>query len=298
MTQPPDRPRSPSTSRGAPARGRPPGVARAPGPRGAGGRRDEIDKRTYDPRREERRTAARVPLPDDVEARMLDGEVRAQLRPLSKDTADIVARHLVMTGRLLDDDPEQALLHARAARALAGRVGPVREAAGLAAYRAQQWTESLAELRAARRITGSSSHLAVMADCERALGRPEQALALADDAGVASFEPAEQVELVIVIAGARRDLGQVEAAVVQLAEPARRTRASRPWAARLWYAYADALLAAGREQDARHWFALVAEADTDGETDAEERLWELDGVVLEDVQVADGEPDSTGDRQP
>lgn len=247
-------------------------------------RREELGKRVYDPRREERRQAARVPLPDDVAPRMLDGEVRAELRPLSKDTAELVARHLVMTGRLLDDEPERALSHARAARALVGRVGSVREACGLAAYRAGEWTEALAELRAARRITGSASHLAVLADCERALGRPERALAMRDDPAVASLEQLERVELVIVLAGARRDLGQVDAAVLQLQEPARRTKRSRPWAARLWYAYADALLAAGRPEDARAWFARAADADEEAQTDADERLLELDGVVLEDLQ--------------
>lgn len=269
---------------------------------GGAGRRAEIEQRAYDPRREERRKAARVPLPDDVEPRMLDADVRAELRPLSKDTADAVARHLVTTGRLLDDEPALALAHARAARALAGRVGPVREAVGLAAYRAGEWGEALSELRAARRITGSPSHLAVMADCERALERPERALAVGDDPSVAQLEPVERVELVIVLAGARRDLGQVDAAVLQLQEPARRTQRTRPWAARLWYAYADMLLAAGRSDDAREWFAAAAEADVDGETDADERLLQLDGVVFEDLQggpdddPADDERDAPADQ--
>lgn len=265
------------------------------------GRREEIAKRTYDPRREERRAAARVPLPDDVDPRMLDPEVRTELRPLARETADTVARHLVVAGRLLEDDPTRALAHARAARALAGRVGPVREAAGLAAYMAGEWAEALAELRAERRITGSSAHLPVMADCERALGRPERALALGDDPAVPSLEQAVRVELVIVLAGARRDLGQLEAAVVQLQEPARRTSRKRPWVARLWYAYADALLAAGRETEARDWFAAAAEVDAEASTDAEDRLLELDGVVLEDLQEGDNEPplrEPSQDRTP
>ena len=298
MTEPPEHrpPRRPSGGAGQPSAPRghrsPPGASRGRPVAGAGGgaprtgnaRREAIEQRAYDPRREQRRATARVPLPEDVEARMLDAEVRAELRPLARETADTVARHLVVTGRLLDDDPEQALVHARAARALAGRVGPVREAAGLAAYRAGEWAEALGELRAARRITGSAAHLAVMADCERALGRPEQALALGSDSGAATLEQRERGELVIVVAGARRDLGQFDAAVVQLAEPARRTKAGRPWAIRLWYAYADALLAAGREDDARVWFASAADADVEGQTDADERLLELDGVVLEDLQ--------------
>jgi tetratricopeptide (TPR) repeat protein len=212
---------------------------------------------------------------------MLDKEVRTELRSLSKDTSDLVARHLVVAGRLLDEDPQQALVHARAARALAGRVGAVREAAGLTAYHAGEWADALSELRAARRITGRADHLPVMADCERALGRPEKALAYADDAAVATLDQAIRVELVIVLAGARRDLGQPDAAVLTLQDPAKRTTAKRPWAARLWYALADALLDAGRADEARGWFERAAEVDADGETDAVDRLLELDGVVLD-----------------
>lgn len=229
-------------------------------------------------------------LPDDVDPRMLDGEVRAELRSLSKDTADAVAKHIVMTARLLVDQPEQALSHARAARALAGRVGAVREGCGLAAYAAGEWTEALAELRAARRITGQPVHLAVMADSERALDRPERALAYGDDADVPRLGQAERVELVIVLAGARRDLGQAEAAVLHLQDPARRTAPGRPWAPRLWYAYADALLAAGREPEAHEWFGRAADVDQNGVTDADERLLELDGVIFEDLDDGDDEP--------
>jgi hypothetical protein len=232
-----------------------------------------------------------VPLPDDVEPQMLDKEARTELRSLAKDTADLVARHLVMAGRLVDEDPAAALTHARAARAMAGRVGAVREAAGRTAYLAGEWADALSELRTARRITGRSDHLHVMADCERALGRPEKALAYGDDPAVPGLDQATRVELVIVLAGARRDLGQPEAAVVLLQDPARRTTAKRPWAARLWYAYADMLLGAGRDDEAREWFARSAEVDVEGETDAGDRLLELDGVVLADFD--DDESDDT-----
>ena len=46
---------------------------------------------------------------------------------------------------------------------MAGRIGVVREACGLAAYAAGEWNEALADLRAARRITGQAGHLAVLA---------------------------------------------------------------------------------------------------------------------------------------
>jgi hypothetical protein len=239
---------------------------------------------------------ARVPLPDDVDPRDLDMDTRKQLMSLSKDTADVVARHLVMAGRLMDDTPELALAHARAARALAGRVGAVREANGLVAYVAGEWAEALSELRTARRLTGEPDHLAVMADCERALGHPDRALLVSEDPQAKGLNPATRVELLIVASGARRDLGQADAAVISL-QVAALEGPVRAWTARLRYAYADALLDAGREDEARQWFARAAEVDEGGQTDAEDRLLELDGVVFADLQE-DGEGDPEEDTPP
>ncbi|MDJ0112020.1 hypothetical protein QM646_36615, partial [Rhodococcus erythropolis] len=117
-------------------------------------------------------------LPDNVEPTELDPAVRRDLLSLDKDNANTVARHLVMAGKLVDEDPELALLHARAARQRAGRIAVVREAAGITAYHAGEWAEALSELRAARRMAGGPGLIAVMADCERGLGRPERAIEL------------------------------------------------------------------------------------------------------------------------
>ena len=267
----------------------------APAPRGPASR-SEIEERPYDPRREARRQLTRVPLPDDVDPRDLDQEARRQLTTLSKDTADLVAQHLVMAGRLMDEDPTTALAHARAARAMGGRVGVVREANGLVAYAAGEWAEALSELRTARRITGQPDHLPVMADCERALGRPDRALMVVDDPQASSLDPAGRVELLIVSAGARRDMGQVNAAIISLQVGALEG-AVRPWTSRLRYAYADALLEAGRTAEARTWFSRTAEADPSGETDAVERLLELDGYALPDVEDELDDDDAQADAR-
>ena len=175
----------------------------------------------------------------------LDRSVRGRLRTLSKDNADGVGRHLVMVGRLLDTDPELAYEHAQAAVRRAGRVDVVREAAGLAAYRTDRYAEALRELRTVRRLNGSSEHLAIMADCERGLGRPERALALAQEPEAETLDAEAKIELAIVVSGARLDLGQ----------PRRPWRRSRPTAVRagtgivairVAQARAAALEAAGR----------------------------------------------------
>ncbi|WP_435829787.1 tetratricopeptide repeat protein [Micromonospora costi] len=182
---------------------------------------------------------------------------------------------------MIDDDPAEALAHALAARRLASRIAAVREAVGLAAYHAGEWQTAIAELRTYHRMTGLQSHLAVLADCERALGRPERAIDLYRGADRDKLDPATAIELLIVAAGARGDLGQKDAAVAMLQVRELTSDATEPWTARLRYAYADALLAVGRREEAREWFSRAAEVDTEGETDAAERLLELDGVTIE-----------------
>lgn len=227
--------------------------------------------------------------------------MRRSLSGLTGENADIVARHLVASGQLLDVDPEQAWQHALAAQRRGGRVASVREASAIAAYKAGHFREALAELRTARRMTGDNSWLPLMADCERGLGRPERALDLAGAKEVADLDVADRVEMLIVAAGARHDLGQHDAAVVSLQVPQLRTNSSALWRARLWYAYADALISVGREDEAREWLEKAAEADTDGETDATDRLAELDGFVFEEIELEElgledsADEDSTDD---
>ncbi|AJW38872.1 TPR-repeat-containing protein [Rhodococcus sp. B7740] len=216
-------------------------------------------------------------LPDEVEAGQLEPAVRRDLLSLDKNNATAVARHLVMTSRLLDDDPQLALLHARAARQRAGRIAVVRETAGIAAYHAGEWAEALSELRAARRMAGGPGLIAVMADCERGLGRPERAIELGRSDEARELTGEEASELRIVVAGARMDLNQYDQAVVTLQTSDLDASRSGTAAARLFYVYADALVAAGRVDEGVKWFLNAAAADVDGETDAEERVEELSG---------------------
>ncbi|MGW5447136.1 hypothetical protein [Streptomyces asiaticus] len=209
--------------------------------------------------------------------------MRQELMSLPKTLAEDVAKNLVMVAKLLDDEPERAYQYSRVALRLASRVAAVREAAGFASYAVGKYSEALAEFRAARRMTGNSELWPVMADCERGMGRPERALAMAGEPEVQKLDRAGQVEMRMVAAGARRDMGQADAAVVTLQSPELASNSIQPWTARLRYAYADALLAVGREDEAREWFAKALEADQSGSTDASDRLAELDGVEFVDA---------------
>jgi len=211
------------------------------------------------------------PLPDSITGRELDRQVRDQLGSLPERLAIRVARHLVAAGQLMDDDLETAFAHARAARARASRVPAVREAYAELAYLTERWDEALRELKTVRRMTGAPDSLPLIADCERALGRPERAVTLGRDQAVERLDAAGRAEMAIVVAGARRDRGQLDAALGVLEAADLRTRSRAVWTARLRYAYADALEAAGRTDEALEWFHRAAGVDGQGDTDALER---------------------------
>ncbi|MCS5479392.1 hypothetical protein NYP18_06945 [Corynebacterium sp. YIM 101645] len=234
------------------------------GPQRSGFREERLNKRLTEP-----------DLPDDIEITDLDPMVLQDLKVLSKDNADAVARHMIMAATLMQDDPKLALRHARAAKDRAGRVAVARETNGIAAYHAGEWKEALSELRAARRMSGGPGLMAVMADCERGLGRPEKAVELGRSEEARLLDREGAVELGIVIAGARLDMSQPEAAVVTLQRLNPDQNATGAVNARLFYAYADALAAAGRTAEAVEWFQHADKIDEEEMLDAADRIAEL-----------------------
>ncbi|MCW2815900.1 MAG: tetratricopeptide 2 [Nocardioides sp.] len=216
------------------------------------------------------------PLPEDITGAELDRAVAAQLKGLPDKLASRIARHLAAAGRLLEDDPETAYQHTLAAKARASRLAVVREAVGEAAYASGHYAEALAELRAAKRMNGATAYIPIMADCHRAVGNPEQAIKLARSPSVANFTAEAKAEMTLVESGARRDMGQLDAAlrVLELAPLNNKSRGA--WVVRLRYAYADTLLAAERKQDALEWFHRTHAIDADELTDAADRAEELE----------------------
>jgi len=236
------------------------------------------------------RPASGVPeLPPTVDTGTLDPDVRRQLRTLPKGLADEVAARLTAARDVLDEDPELAYRHASEAARIASRVSPTREALGITSYATGRWAQARSELRAARRLSGSDEYLPMIADCERGLHKPERALELAGSPEAARLDKAGKVEMRIVASGARRDLGQSEAAVLTLQCPELRD-GDKPWSARLRYAFADALLEAGRPDEALVWFGRAVDSDPDGLTDAADRVDELTGTVFVDVEDQPAEP--------
>ena len=232
------------------------------------GRRDEAEDRPVrvpnarDLRSANRPDRERSPqIDDDVTGQELDRATKHEIKTLEANSAEWVARHLVMAGRLIDDEPELAFQHALAASRRGGRLSAVREAVGLTAYAAGHYGEALREFRTYRRISGSNVHLPVMADCERGLGRPDRALDVVRSEEAKDLDAPGKVELAIVAAGARSDLGQLDAAVAELEIPQLDMNRAFSYSPRLFRAYADALAAVGRAEEAGKWQrqAVVAE---------------------------------------
>lgn len=190
---------------------------------------------------------------DDVTGKELDRATHRELDSLDERNRPWVAKHLVMAGRVLDVDPELAFEHALAASRRGGRLGCVREAVGLTAYRAGEYAEALREFRTYRRITGDQSHLPEMVDSERALGRHDKALELAAEVDPGSLDKAIRVELVMVLSGVHRDQGDLDAALSVLQVPELDRNRGFSFSPRLFRAYADALEEAGRAEEAGGW---------------------------------------------
>ncbi len=225
-------------------------------------------------------------IPEDVVPGDLDRVARNELKTLSKENAEGVARHLVMAARLIDEDPALAHQHAISAARRAGRIGIVRETLAITAYSTGDYGLALRELRTYRRITGRDDQLPMMVDSERGMGRPDRALELGRSVSRSTLPVPVQVELAIAMSGARLDLGQPDAALAELEIPQLNPSVAYSWSPGLFDAYATVLEELGRTAEAAEWFARAERAsDALDETDPADDVIE----VFEEFGE-DGEP--------
>ncbi|MEG2490688.1 MAG: hypothetical protein RSA76_06150 [Aurantimicrobium sp.] len=222
---------------------------------------------------------------DDVTGDELDKVARNELKTLTKENAERVAKHLVMAVRLMDENPELAHQHVLSAARRAGRIAIVRETLGITAYAIGDFALALRELRTYRRISGSNEQIALMVDAERGVGRPDKALELGRSVERSTLSEATQVALSIAMSGARLDLDQVDLALAELEIPQLDPTKAFTYSPALFSAYAEVLEELGRHQEAAEWTtcaeiaekALVA-ADLMDSTDEDEQ----DIVVFEE----------------
>ncbi|MDC7803078.1 hypothetical protein PP359_04040 [Sphingomonas sp. BLCC-B65] len=246
-----------------------------------GDRTSRIPARTSrPPQGSDRRSGPAAPqLPDDVTPQDLPASARNELKTLSKENAEQVARHLAMAARLIDADPERAHAHALAASRSAGRIAIVRETVAITAYALGDFALAVRELRTYRRISGRDDQIALLVDSERGVGRPDRALEVGRAVDRSTLTTDVRVELAIAMSGARLDLGETERALSELDIPELDPDRAFSWSPGLFAARAAVLEELGRLDEAQQWQrrAEVA-ADALGAVDADLEVIEVDEI--------------------
>ncbi|WP_246142434.1 tetratricopeptide repeat protein [Lacisediminihabitans profunda] len=238
-------------------------------------------------------------IPESVQPKDLDRVARTQLKTLSKENADGVARHLAMVAQLIESDPALAHAHAVSAARRAGRIAVVRETLAITAYSIGDFALALRELRTYRRISGKDDQLPLMVDSERGLGRPDRALELGRSVPREGLPVDVQVQLAIAMSGARLDLGQTEAALDELKIPQLDPDKAFSWSPALFDAYAAVLEDLGREDEAEEWWQRSDRAmDALGAGDGEDDVIEVVEEELDkDVDAAGDATGTDADKQ-
>lgn len=229
------------------------------------------------------RTGEKSPLvPSEITPEDLDISLRVQLKTLTAENAEMVARHLAMVGLLINDDPELAHKHALAAARRAGRLGLVHETLGVTAYAIGDYALALRELLTHRRVTGSNDQLPLIVDSERGMGRPAKALEVATGIDRSKLPVGVRINLAIALSGARLDLDQKELALEELEIPELTPKSIYPQSPLLFRSYAECLRDLGR--DAADWESLADRAEQALSTQGEE-LFE----ILEEIKIPTSE---------
>jgi hypothetical protein len=221
--------------------------------------RKPFDRKGPRPMRDQKPRENFPAIPAEVSADDLHISVRAQLKTLSEENQEFVAKHLQMVALLIDCDPKAAHQHALAASKKAGRIAVVRETLGVTAYTIGDYALALRELLTHRRISGSNDQLPLLVDSERGLARPAKALALVTDVDRSMLAVGVRINLAIAISGARLDLGQVELAKQELEIPELSPKNVFEQSPLLFRSYAEVL----RElrQDGSKWDELADRAE-------------------------------------
>lgn len=238
---------------------RPRPQANKEGPSGRGARQ-EGERPVWQQRVERTKDVEKSPLiPSEITPEDLDMGARVQLKTLTAENAEMVARHLAMVSLLIEDDPALAHKHALAASRRAGRLAIVHETLGITAYKIGDFALTLRELLTHRRLSGSNDQLPLIVDSERGMGRPAKALEAAAGVDRSKLAVGVRINLAVALSGARLDLGQAKEAKQELEIPELNPNTAFPQSPLLFRSYAEILRELG--QDGGEWDTLADRAD-------------------------------------
>jgi 23S rRNA pseudouridine2605 synthase len=268
---------------------------REDGPTGRASR-SEADRPEWQRRVARERKVEKSPLiPSEITPEDLEYGVRVQLKTLTPENADMVARHLAMVSLLIDDDPKLAHKHAVAAAYRAGRLALVHETVGITAYAIGDFSLALRELLTHRRLTGSNDQLPLIIDSERGLGRPERGLQAANGVDRKTLEPGVRINLAIALSGARLDLGQTQEALEELEIAELTPKRVLPQSPLLFRSYAECLREVGR--DGSEWDSLADRAEFALQNVNGEEIRLLEEIHIPTSEEFERKPRASGDRE-
>jgi tetratricopeptide (TPR) repeat protein len=202
----------------------------------------------------------------------LQEELRRVTRPTqTRDAASRLSRAIELLER---GDAGAAVAEATKAKALSPRSPGIREVLGLALYGQERWREALTEMKAYKRMSGRPDQNHIIADCLRAMGKPSEAVPLAEEELRSKAPGAAKAEAIVVAASALADQGRYPEAIAFLGRARTREDVAEDYTLRLWYVKGDILARAGRDREAATEFRKIMRHDA-AAFDVAERLADL-----------------------
>lgn len=196
-------------------------------------------------------------------------DLRAAASPGEVD--DIIKAYAAAGEALEVDDVARAVELLTWAKSAAARSASVREALGIALYRAGSFATAHSELQAYRRLSGRQDQNHLLADCARALGRQEKVAEYIDAMRGPDVPKDRFAEGLIVLAADRADRDDVRGAMAALAEADLAPENVEDYHPRVWYLAAELSERIGEAEHARQYLEAIASVDPDF-LDVAERL--------------------------
>ena len=226
-------------------------------------------------------------MPQGMEWRMLSSDDKLRLRGLSKEHAENIGLHILAAYALEKSDPDAALAHARWAARQASRVDIARETLAFVAYHHGDYKLANREFRTAYRMNGELDYLPFIADCERGLGHPQEAVSIALSPQAKKLTGESKAEMMLVFAGAYADMGKFDQALKIVRALLSVRGLGGAYRMRALQAEQNFLDQANREDEAQELEAVIEDLENKFADSDEDGMDVDDDLVDNDLEEAD-----------